>query len=211
VSDQLIQLVQTRVRDFARRVMTFEDFLSAAAAERLAVELKHQEADEQLVRKPPAKITLNAGLSEKYRTFSAFHALAHWFGHPGHLDFYLGSPGWLGAIELEASMIGYLALAPHPQGPPYPRLVRAGLDAQQIEMEFLVEYPVVEVLEGGRVRWRRRKTKLIRPGQAEFPWGEEEPAEQLFLPGTRRTKWRDALAVLLIPDAAPWWFGALLA
>jgi hypothetical protein len=41
VSEQLIQLVQTRVRDLGRRVLTFEDFLAAAAAERLGVELKH--------------------------------------------------------------------------------------------------------------------------------------------------------------------------
>jgi hypothetical protein len=46
VSEQLIQLVQTRARDLGRRVLTFEDFLAAAAAERPGVELKHHASDE---------------------------------------------------------------------------------------------------------------------------------------------------------------------
>lgn len=87
VIDQLIQLVQAKIPDFGRRVLTFEDFLTAAAAEGVVVELMRHPIDEQLVRKPPAMIVLNAGLSEKYRTFARFHALAHCFGHPGQTEF----------------------------------------------------------------------------------------------------------------------------
>ena len=182
-------MMQRRVHDFGRRVLTFEDFLAAADAEGIVVELRKHPLDEQLVRKPLAKIILNAGLSERYRTFAAFHALAHWLGHPGRTDFYLGSPGWLDAIEVEASTIGYLAIAPHPKGPPYPRLVRAGLDASQLEMRFDLEYPEI-VLSGvravnRRVHWRKQQARLVRAGQTTFPWGGESagPGGSLFLPG----------------------------
>lgn len=172
MSDALIHLMQQKIPGFGLRVLTFEDFLATAAADRITVELKQHPRDEHLIRKPPAKIILNAGLSEKYRTFAGFHALAHWFAHPGHVEFYLGSPGWLDAVELEASAIGYLAIAPHPEGPPYPRLVRAGLDRQQLEMRFEVEYPEIET--PGRVRWRQRRTRLVRAGQTEFQWQTPE-------------------------------------
>jgi hypothetical protein len=184
--DQLITLVQTKVRDFGARVLRFEDFLTAAAAEGIVVELRKHPVDEQLVRKPLAKIILNAGLSERYRTFAGFHAFAHWLGHPGHTDFYLGSPGWLDAIELEASTIGYLAIAPHPKGPPYPRLVAARLDDTQLEMGFQVEDPYVVFAEDDaskvrpQIRWRRRHTRLVRAGQTAFDWEAKDGAERLF-------------------------------
>jgi hypothetical protein len=166
VIDQLITLVQTKVRYFGTRVLTFEDFLTAAAAEGIVVELKKHPVDEQLVRRPLAKIVLNAGLSERYRTFAGFHAFAHWLGHPGRAEFYLGSPGWLDAIELEASTIGFLAIAPHPTGAPYPRLVKAQNTGHQ--MEFFVEYPHAE--PGRKLRWRRRRTVLARTEQTAFDW-----------------------------------------
>jgi hypothetical protein len=186
VIDQLITLVQEKVPAFGRRVLTFEDFLTTAAAEGIVVELKRHPVDEQLIRKPLAKIVLNAGLSERYRTFAGFHAFAHWLGHPGHTDFYLGSPGWLDAIELEASTIGYLAIAPHPKGPPYPKLVRARVDATQLEMEFWIEYPYITLTQGGRtvrheVRWRSQRRRLVRAGQTEFTW--DEGRGDLFLFG----------------------------
>ena len=148
--------------------MSFEDFLTICTTEEIAVELKRHPMDEQLVRKPLARIILNAGLSERYRTFAGFHALAHWFGHPGRQDFYLGSPGWLDAIELEASAVGYLALAPH-AGPPWPRLVRAAQSWDQLE--FFVEYP--EASADRKLQWRRRRTRLGRLAQLELPLGEQ--------------------------------------
>ena len=172
--DQLIQLVQTKVPDFGRRVLTFEDFLAVCTAEEIHVELKRHPMDEQLLRKPLAKIILNAGLSERYRTFAGFHALAHWFGHPGRADFYLGSPGWLDTIELEASAIGYLAIAPPRRpGPPWPRLVRAEQAVEQLAFE--VEYPEdfrVDEVAGSIARktWRRQRTMLRRLAQMDFPF-----------------------------------------
>ena len=181
--DQLITMMQAKVPAFCRRVLTFEDFLEAAANEGVVIELKRHPSDEQIIRKPLAKIILNTGLSEKYRTFVGFHAFAHWVGHAAENNFYLGSPGWLDAVELEASAIGYLALAPHPQGPPYPRLVRAGLDRAQLEMRFDVEYPS-RGLPDSKVSWRQRTTRLVRPGQTEFRWSKAKPAQgPLTLPG----------------------------
>jgi hypothetical protein len=157
MTEELIRLVQQKIPDFTRRVMTFEDVLAVCARENLSIELREHHLDEQLLRRPAAKIILNAGLSERYRTFAGFHALAHWYAHPGSPAFYLGSPGWLDQVELEASQIGFLALSPA-DGPPYPRLVRARVDP--VQLEFWVEYP--ERQPGGRVRWRPRRTRLGR-------------------------------------------------
>ena len=76
--------------------------------------------------------------------------------------------------------IGYLAIAAHPTGPPYPRLVRAGLDQAQIEMEFVVEYPVIDTHQGGKVRWNRRTTRLVRPGQTTFDREGTDEHRELF-------------------------------
>jgi hypothetical protein len=169
VADQLIQLVQSKVRGFNARPLAFDDFLAACEREGIAVEIRPHLYDEELRRGSEPTIIVNAGLSEKYRTFVAFHSLAHWFAHPGHVHFYLGSPGWLSHVELEASTIGFLALAPHKNGPPYPRLTRAKNDGRQIEM--FIEYPHAE--PGKKIRWRRRRALLSRVDQTEFRWEED--------------------------------------
>lgn len=180
----LVELVRSRCPAFTERAMTFEDFLTVCEGEQIVVELKRHPLDEQLIRRPPAKIVLNAGLSERYRTFAGFHALAHWLGHPAPQSFYLGSPGWLDSIELEASQIGLLALMP--SRPPYPRLERARMTQQEIM--FWIEEPrtpperalgdVVEMRNGRpRPRTRSARPKPLRLGrlaQTEFQWPPQQ-------------------------------------
>jgi hypothetical protein len=136
--------------DFARRRMTYADLLEVCRREGIVVDERPSLFDEMLTRhgRRP-RIILNAWLSEPYKIFAGFHALGHWVCHPGPREFYLGSPGWLDATELEASTIGYLAIDPYP-GPPYPLLLRA--EVRNDAMCFWVEYP--ERQANGRVVWR---------------------------------------------------------
>jgi hypothetical protein len=164
--DVAIAAIRRRLPDFTRRAMTFEDFLVIAAHEQLTVEVKPYPMDEHLVRRPLARIVLNAGLAERYRTFMGFHALGHWFLHPATQEFYLKSPGWLDRVELEASAIGYLALAPYRDGPPWPRLVKAV--RTELQMDFFVEYP--EQIPGRKLRWKPRRSTLVRLHQMDLPF-----------------------------------------
>lgn len=180
MADAIIQLVQTKIPEYNTRPMAFDDFLSACERGGIAVEIRPALYDEELRRDPDPTIVLNAGLAGRYRTFMAFHSLAHWLVHPGHVGFYLGSPGWFSCIELEASTVGLLALAPYKMGPPYPRLVRAKNDGQQLDM--FIEYPTAE--PGKKVRWSRRRAVLSRVEQTAFRWSHEGPAgKQFLLPG----------------------------
>jgi hypothetical protein len=154
------------IPNFNTRPLAYADFLAVCGQLGILVEEKPYLFDEYLSRwgRRP-KIIINAGLTPLYRAFVGFHALGHWVAHPGGRDFYLGSPGWLDKTELEASALGYLAVAPHPGGPPYPVLERAHIEGDM--MLFWVNYP--ELQPTGRVVWRRRQTHLQRyMGQLEL-------------------------------------------
>jgi hypothetical protein len=124
--DALLATLRQTIPGFCERTLTYEDFLAACKREGIAVEVRPYLFDEYLSRRGRRpRITINAGLAPLYKTFVAFHALGHWFAHPGDQEFYLGSPDWLHRVELEASTVGFLALSPWPNGPPYPHLERA--------------------------------------------------------------------------------------
>jgi hypothetical protein len=183
--DALITAARAKIPGLCERPLTYADFLALCRRERLRVDVRPWLFDEQLNRRGPRPtITLAAGLATTYKTFLGFHALAHWFLHPGTEDAYLGSPGWLDAIELEASTIGMLALARH-RGPPYPIVRRAHLQGN--EMLLWVMYPKLPGTEGAeydapRFRGmsgarglsqtsRGRPTRLQRYlDQLEFEW-----------------------------------------
>jgi len=156
--DALLARAASALPGFGHRPLTYDDFLATCRAEGILVDVRASLFDEYLThrgRRP--RITLTVGLAPIYRTFVAFHALGHWLAHPGNQEFYLGSPGWLHRVELEASTIGFLALAPWP-GPPYLRLEKAYAEGDV--MRFWVRYP--RELPDGRVVWRTRKTVLQR-------------------------------------------------
>lgn len=155
--DRLITAMQRFVPDFLRRRLTYADFLNACRRASIRVAVQPYLFDEYLSRWGRSRIILNAGLAEPYRTFVGFHALGHWVAHPGPREFYLGSPGWLDKTELEASTLGYLAIAPVP-GPPYPILEQAHVEGEL--MHFWVQYP--ERQPGRRITWTRRHTVLRR-------------------------------------------------
>jgi hypothetical protein len=146
------------VPDFAHRRMTYGDFLDACVRERITVDVRPYLFDEYLTRHRRPRIILNAGLSEPYRVFVAFHALGHWVAHPGPREFYLGSPGWLDITEIEASTLGLLAVQPWPTGPPYPLLERAHVEDDA--MLLWVTYP--ERLASGATHWRERPIRGAR-------------------------------------------------
>ncbi len=88
--------------------------------------------------------------------------------HPGDQEFYLGSPGWLHRVELEASTVGFLALSPWPKGPPYPHLERAFSEGD--EMRFWVRYPP-QLRGDGTMSARTRRTVIRRyVDQLAFEW-----------------------------------------
>jgi hypothetical protein len=138
--DTLVNTVRRAVPGFTERALTYEDFLACCRMQGIIVETRPDPFDEYLSRRGRcSRITLNTGLTPLYKTFLGFHALGHWFGHPGDQEFHLGSPGWLHHTELEASTVGFLALSPWPDGPPYPRLEKAYAEGD--EMQFWVQYP----------------------------------------------------------------------
>lgn len=119
----LVGAMRERIPDFGTRRMTYSDFLAVAGRDGLTVELTDRptycSAGE--LRRLPPRILVEAGLLEPYLVFAAFHALAHWIGHPRELrDYHEARLGQL--VEHEADTIAYLALVPHPAGPPYPAL-----------------------------------------------------------------------------------------
>lgn len=186
--DQIIALVQEKIPGFGHEILRFDDFLAACDVDGIGVEIRAFGRDEQL-RRDQRRIVLNAGLAGSYRTFVGFHALAHWYAHPGQQDFYLGSPGWLDTIELEASTIGFLAIAPPREpGPPWPRLTRARCLPNQLELyaaypnELIVD-PRAGTIRRGWRDYRRRPTILFRRAQLELPLGQ---AELPFPLGRRR-------------------------
>lgn len=186
--EHIVEMIRQRIPDFTERAMTFDDFLGACGLDGVGVEVREYHLDEQLRREPTPRIVLNARLAPAYRVFVAFHALAHWLGHPGRQEFYLGSPGWLDTVELEASNIGLLALSAH-KGPPYPRLAKAVIRAEQLEL--WVDYPrvVLDTEPGGRPKrrydWRRRRTYLTRVEQLSLEL-RQEPGQQRFRFDRRR-------------------------
>jgi hypothetical protein len=158
--------------DFARRRMTWGDFLDVCQRERIRVEVRPYLFDELLSRHGRwPRIIINAGLQEAYRIFVGFHALGHWVAHPGPREFYLGSPGWLDITELEASTIGYLALAPHPAGPPYPLLERAHVEDDA--MLFWVRYP--HRLPSGRWLWKEPPVRGMLGTRRGLPMTKGRP------------------------------------
>ena len=121
----LLAVARREIPDFGARSLTYDDFLAVRRRQGIRVDVRPYLFDEYLSRRGPhPAITLNVGLGSLYTAFVGFHALAHWFCHPGDQEFYLGSPGGLEKTELEASTVGLLALAPRPHGPPWPRLAR---------------------------------------------------------------------------------------
>src|SRR5262245_9667428 len=109
----LVAHVRRLIPDFCQRPMTFEDFLGACATENIDVQIREYIFDGYTSRRwKPIRITLNRGLAPTYRTFVAFHELAHYVGHPHDQAFYLQTPGLLARIEREAHTIGFLALHP---------------------------------------------------------------------------------------------------
>lgn len=96
-----------------------------------------------------------------------FQALAHWIWRPGDQEDHHGSFGWRHRMEVEASTVGFLALAPWQAGPPYPGLSRAHIDGDVTR--FWVRYPSRE--PGGTVRWTTKAAELQRfARQLEFEW-----------------------------------------
>ena len=166
--DAHVAIARREIPGFGQRQLIYADFLACARAQGITVDVRPYLFDEYLSRRGRhPRITLTVGLAPLYKAFVAFHALGHWFGHPGDQEFYLGSPGWLHTIELEASTIGYLALAPWPGGPPYPRLEKAHTEGG--EMRFWVRYPQVQ--PDGHVTWRMQRTVIQRHlEQLEFEW-----------------------------------------
>src|SRR5262249_28553374 len=138
--DALLATVRRAVPGFTERALTYDDFLACCRIQGIIVETRPYVFDESLSRRGhDARITVNSGLTPLYRTFVGFHALGHWFGHPGDREYSLGNPGWLRPTELEASTVGFLALSPWPDGPPYPRLEKAYAEGDA--MQFWVQYP----------------------------------------------------------------------
>jgi hypothetical protein len=165
----MVALLGAKIPGFGQRRLDYGDFLAVCRRERIRVETRPYLWDEYLNRwgsRPT--ITLNTGLTPTYKTFVAFHALGHWFLHPGDIEYYLGSPGWLDQTEIEASTVALLALNPWPAGPPYPTLERAHTDGDL--MRLWVAFP--ERRPGERMGWRRRRVALQRyvQGQLEFEW-----------------------------------------
>jgi hypothetical protein len=71
-------------------------------------------------------------------------------------------------IELEASTVGFLAISPWPNGPPYPQLERAFAEGD--EMRFWVRFPP-QLRGDGTVSARTRRTVIRRyVDQLEFEW-----------------------------------------
>src|SRR5262245_28356466 len=84
---------------------------------------------------------------------------------PTATEFYLGSPGWLHRIELEASTVGF---SPWPNGPPYPHLERAFAEGD--EMRFWIRFPPA-LRADGTISARARCTVIRRyVDQLEFEW-----------------------------------------
>src|SRR5262249_3274603 len=152
--EAFLAIVRHAIPGFAERPLTYDDFVACCRAEGIVVEVRPSRFDQRLSRRGRRpRITLNAGLTPLYKRFVAFHALGHWCGRPGNQELCLGSPGWLNEVELEASTVGFLAIAPWPHKTPYPRLLQAFAEGD--EMQFWVRYPKRQ--PGGRVQWRTRK------------------------------------------------------
>jgi hypothetical protein len=120
----LVASVAALCPGFGQRRMTFEDFLAVCGRQGIAVTVRPEPlVDGQLNRRPWPRVTLRAGLVERFRIFAAFHELAHSVGHPRTTDAYLA----LGRrtrydhqrqVELEAHTIGLLAVEPPAPGRP---------------------------------------------------------------------------------------------
>jgi hypothetical protein len=111
---------------------------------------------------PPAIRLRRVDLAEPYRTFVAFHELAHWVAHPHDQGANL-ERGVLGYVEREAMSIGYLALRPHRWGPPWPLVETASPSAGRFRVTAAEPAPGVPYLA-----WPRRRLALRQYGEREL-------------------------------------------
>lgn len=126
----LVARLREAVPAFNTRPLTWADSEAVCSQERLDLVVRPWRYDEQFFRRA-RRIVIDAKLAPRYRTFAVWHALGHWFLHPGDEAYDL-ERGWLSPIEREASLVGFLALAPWPASPPYPVLQRAAVEDEQI-------------------------------------------------------------------------------
>src|SRR5689334_305933 len=86
--DALLDTLRRAIPGFCERALTYDDFRAACKREGIVVEERAYLYDEYLSRRGRRpRITINAGLAPLYRTFVGFHALGHWFAHPGDQEF----------------------------------------------------------------------------------------------------------------------------
>ena len=118
----IVQGMQELIPGFGVRRMRYEDFLRTCEREGIKLRLvegRYPWDGTLSAGVAPPLIRLRGDLADPYRTFVAFHELAHWVAHPRTMDQSI-EDGTLGYVEREAMGIGYLALRPHRGGPPWP-------------------------------------------------------------------------------------------